>query len=61
MQGDDGLWRQARSAGVAHQVFDGLFVVQDHLGFQRILALSGLAEFDQALGVQTAVGVALQL
>ena len=47
--------------GVAHQIFDGRLVVQDHLGFQRILALGGLAEFDQPLGIETAVGVALQL
>jgi hypothetical protein len=46
--------------GVEHQVFNGLLVVQDHLGFQRVLAFGGLAEFDEPLGVEPAVGVALQ-
>lgn len=61
MQGNEGVRAQAGGVGIAHQVFDGLLVVQDHLGFQRVLALGGLAELDQALGVEAAVGVALQL
>ena len=44
-----------------HEVFDGLPVVQDHLGFQRVLAIGGLAEFDQAFGVQAALGVAFKV
>jgi hypothetical protein len=61
VQRDHGVGLHTRVVGAEHQVFDGLLVVQDHLRFQRILAFGSLAERDQPLGVQAAVGVALQL
>ena len=61
MQCDDGIRGQTCMPGIAHQVFNGILVVQDHLGFQCTLTLSDLAEFDQAFGVQTAISVALKL
>ena len=61
MQRDDAIGRDLRLTWIEHQVFNGLFVVQDHLGFQRGVALSGLAEFDESLGVEPAVGVAQRL
>ena len=45
---------------ILDQHLDGDFVVEDHLGFLGILALCHLAELDQVLRVQAAVGVALQ-
>ena len=38
MQGDDGFRIDADVFGIAHQIFDGRLVVEDHLGFQSILA-----------------------
>jgi len=51
VQGDDGFRVDDRMPRVVHQIFDGGLVIEDHLGFQGILALGGLAEFDQPLCV----------
>ncbi len=53
MQGDDGFRIDADVLGIAHQIFDGRLVVEDHLGFQcGSLAGRGLAMFDQSLGIE---------
>ena len=61
MQGDERAGLGARMFGSEHQILDGLLVVQDPLRLQRILAFGRLAVLDQSFGVQTAVGVALQM
>ena len=60
-QSNDAIGRQLGVCRVEHQVINGLLVVQNHLGFQRVLAFGGLAKLDQPLCIQPAVGVALQL
>ena len=61
MQRDEGLGIDANLFGVTNQIFNGGLVVQDHLGFQRILARCRLTEFDQSFGVEPGIGVTFQM
>lgn len=58
MQGDDGVRCHSSMLRIEHQVLDRLLVIQDHLGFQHVLAFGCLAIGDQPLGIQPAVGIA---
>jgi len=60
MQGNQGFRADERIPGIVYQVFDGCLVVEDHLGFQGILALGSLSEFDQPFSIELAISVAFQ-
>jgi hypothetical protein len=60
VQGNDNLGIYTCVFSVAHQIFNSRFMVEDHLGFQRILAFGGLTEFNQAFDIKAAVGVSFQ-
>ncbi len=52
MQVQDRVAVETDFVGLLDEQFNSRLVVQDHLRFQRILALGGLAQFEQALGFQ---------
>ncbi len=60
MQVQNGVTIETDFVGLLDEHFDGRLVVQDHLRFQRILSLGGLAQFEQALGFEQRIGIAFQ-
>ena len=52
MQIQNGVTVEADLVGLLDQQLDGGLVVQDHLRFQRVLALGRLAQLEQALSLQ---------
>jgi hypothetical protein len=51
---------EADFLGVFDEHLDGRLVVEDHLRLAMILAFRGMSKFDEILGFQPAVGVALE-
>ena len=51
VQIQDGVSVEADPVGLVDKQLDGRLVVQDHLRFQRILALADLARLQQGVGI----------
>jgi len=45
---------------VLHKQLNGFLVIQDHLRFFRVLAFGFLAELNEALGIESTVGIAFE-
>lgn len=57
---EDRVAVEADLVGGAHEKFDRIFVIEDHLRFEMCAALRLFAELDEALGVQERIGVTFE-